>query len=54
VLILKVDKVACFHTDLKVLILIGVGGGSLGSRFLKMLGRQVWPVEQFSAWPKNR
>jgi hypothetical protein len=27
------DEVVCFHTDLKVLILIGVGGGGLSSRF---------------------
>ena len=27
------DEVACFHTDLKVLILMGVGAGGIGSRF---------------------
>jgi hypothetical protein len=27
------DEVVCFHADSKVLILIGVGGDGLGSRF---------------------
>ena len=36
--ILQVDEVACFHTDLEVLIPIGVGGGGLGYRFLGAIG----------------